>query len=240
MSDMQEALDRVAARAPILLTNASNAQRRRREELQEAEIALAAQREKVAALRRSLPLDTPVETDYLFTEGPADLTRNHPGAMTEVRLSALFSPGRDSLIVIHFMFAEAAETPCPMCSMWADGYDAVAEHVSQRANLVLVAKAPIAKLRAFAAQRGWHRLRLLSSQATSFNADFGMEDDFGQWPGVSIFKKGDKGKVHHFYTVTAPIGPDRARGIDLLSPVWHLFDLLPEGRGDWFPSLTYS
>ncbi len=239
MSDMQEALDRVAARAPILLANASSRQRQLREELQEAEIALAAQREKVADLRRSLPLDTLVETDYVFTEGPADLTKMDPGAMTEVRLGDLFSAGSDSLIVIHFMFGEAADNPCPMCSMWADGYDAVAEHVGQRADLVLVAKAPIAKLRAFAGQRGWHRLRLLSSQGTSFNADFGMEDDFGQWPGVSVFKKGDDGEIYHFYTVTAPIGPERSRGIDLLSPVWHFFDLLPEGRGDWFPSLTY-
>jgi predicted dithiol-disulfide oxidoreductase (DUF899 family) len=26
------------------------------------------------------------------------------------------------------------------------------------------------------------------------------------------------------------------RGIDLLSPVWHVLDLLPSGRGDWMPS----
>ncbi|WP_406137344.1 DUF899 family protein [Streptomyces sp. NBC_01089] len=29
------------------------------------------------------------------------------------------------------------------------------------------------------------------------------------------------------------------RGIDLLSPVWHLLDLTPRGRGDWFASLRY-
>jgi predicted dithiol-disulfide oxidoreductase (DUF899 family) len=30
------------------------------------------------------------------------------------------------------------------------------------------------------------------------------------------------------------------REIDLLTPVWNLFDLTPEGRGeDWYPSLTY-
>lgn len=240
MSDMQEALARVAARSPILLPNASVEQRERREELLAAEVALNEQREKVAALRRRLPLDTPVEEDYVFAEGPADLTQNEPGDMVETRLNELFAPGKDSLILIHFMFAEAADNPCPMCSMWTDGYDAVAEHVAQNANLVLVAKAEIGRLRAFAARRGWRRLRLLSSHDTSFNADFGMEDDFSQWPGVSVFRKGDDGRVYHFYTGTAPIGPAFGRGIDLLSPVWHFLDLLPEGRGDWYPSLNYG
>ena len=31
----------------------------------------------------------------------------------------------------------------------------------------------------------------------------------------------------------------RERGIDLLSPVWHLLDLTPAGRDDWYPSLDY-
>lgn len=240
MSDMQAALARMAARAPILLPGASDAQRRLREDLLAAEIALKEQREKVAALRRQLPLDTPVETDYVFAEGPADLSRNDPAAMKETRLNELFAPGQDSLILIHFMFAAGAENPCPMCTMWADGYDAVAEHVAQRAAMVMVAKAEIGKLRSFAAARGWNRLRLLSSHDNGFNADFGMEDDFGQWPGVSVFRKNADGKVFHFYTGSAPIGPDLGRGIDLMSPVWHLFDLLPEGRGEWFPSLSYD
>jgi predicted dithiol-disulfide oxidoreductase (DUF899 family) len=29
------------------------------------------------------------------------------------------------------------------------------------------------------------------------------------------------------------------RGIDLLSPVWHLLDLTPHGRGDWYAELQY-
>jgi hypothetical protein len=34
--------------------------------------------------------------------------------------------------------------------------------------------------------------------------------------------------------------PDINRGIDLLSPVWNLFDLLPGGRGDdWYPKHRY-
>jgi hypothetical protein len=29
---------------------------------------------------------------------------------------------------------------------------------------------------------------------------------------------------------------DLERGIDLLSPGWNLYDLMPSGRGDWYPS----
>ena len=25
-----------------------------------------------------------------------------------------------------------------------------------------------------------------------------------------------------------------------LEPLWNLFDLLPEGRGDWYPDLSYA
>ncbi|MEE8545194.1 MAG: DUF899 family protein, partial [Alphaproteobacteria bacterium] len=51
------------------LASESEAYKRIRDELLAAEIALKAQRERVAKLRRSLPLDSAVE-DYLFREGP--------------------------------------------------------------------------------------------------------------------------------------------------------------------------
>ena len=31
----------------------------------------------------------------------------------------------------------------------------------------------------------------------------------------------------------------KERGIDLLTPVYNLFDLVPEGRGDFYGKLTY-
>jgi predicted dithiol-disulfide oxidoreductase (DUF899 family) len=30
------------------------------------------------------------------------------------------------------------------------------------------------------------------------------------------------------------------RGIDLLNPVWHVLDLTPHGRDDWYAELEYS
>ena len=212
---------------------------RRREELLAAEIALKDQVERVAALRRQLPLGMRVP-DYVFREGPPDLSRNDPADFVDVRLSDLFTEGHDTLIVDHLMFAAEDEEPCVMCSMWADGYNAVAPHVMQRASFVLVAKADINKLRSFAVPRGWDRIRLLSSHDSTFNRDFGMEgEDGSQNPGLSIFTRTPDGAVYHRYTIGAEFDEHNNRGIDPYSPVWNLFDLLPQGRDDWYPSHNY-
>jgi predicted dithiol-disulfide oxidoreductase (DUF899 family) len=228
-----------AARFP----NESDAHRRARNELLAAEIALKDQREQVAALRRALPEGGEVPRDYVFREGPRDLGEqpDDPAAYREVRLSELFAPDRDELIVIHYMFGADKEKPCPMCTLWADGYNAVAPHLANRVNFVLVAKAEIAKLRAWARGRGWSNLRLLSSHDSTFNHDFLMEtEDGGQIPGVSVFVRDGRGVIRHTYSTEMVFKPGHHRGIDLFSPVWHLFDLLPSGRGEWMPKYKYD
>jgi len=211
----------------------SDAYRSQREALLTAEIELRHQRERVAELRRTLPGNF-VEKDYVFREGPADLEKDDP--IRETHLSELFEDGRDELILIHFMFDPSWEKGCPMCSMWADGYNAVARHVRRRANFAVVAKQDVAAQRAWARTRGWHDLRLLSAHSSDFIADFGMEhDSFGQLPGVSIFRRNAAGAIEHTYTGEA-MQRGEFRGVDLMSPVWHLFDLLPSGRGDFMPT----
>ena len=218
--------------------------RKLREQLLEAETALKDQRESVAALRRQLPMGPAVGTDYVFREGPADIRDGSPDHFKDVRLSELLAPGKDRLIVDHMMWEPNSKSACPMCTMWADGYNAVASHVSQKVNFVLVAKVEIGRLRDWARERGWDKIRLLSSGQSSFNADFHVEDDRGQHPGVSVFSREPDGEIHHFYTTEASLHPGpnnnpNHRGIDLFTPVWNLFDLLPEGRGTWSPKLSY-
>jgi predicted dithiol-disulfide oxidoreductase (DUF899 family) len=223
----------------FVFSGESDDYRQRREELLAAEIALKDQVERVAALRRALPPGMRVP-DYIFREGPMDITRNDPGGFHDVRLSDLFTDGHDTLIVDHLMFAAGDDEPCVMCSMWADGYSAVTPHVIQRASFVLVAKAEINKLRIWARQRGWDRIRLLSSYDNTFNRDFGMENADGtQNPGLSVFTHTPDGAVYHRYTVGAEFDEHNNRGIDPYSPDWNLFDLLPQGRGDWYPSHDY-
>lgn len=210
----------------------------KRSELLEAEIILMQQRERVAELRRLLPVDTPAE-DYLFAEGP--LAVNEPDDVKPVRLSELFSaPGR-TLIVYHLMFGKAQTEPCPMCTLWIDGLNAVAPHLQQRADLAIVAAAGAPRLRRFARARHWGSLRLVSAAESSFKADFGTEEPEGnQSPAVSVFRLNDGGLPVHFYTGHAEMTAEHFRGIDLLSPLWHLLDLTPEGRDDWYPSLKYG
>jgi len=230
-----------APAAPSLSMPGESAEyRRRRDELLAAEIALKDQRERVAALRRGLPLGG-VAQDYRFLEGPADLAADSPDGFRETRLSELFAPGKDELIVIHYMFGADKDRPCSMCTMWADGYNAVAPHVGDKVNLALVAKADLARLRAWARGRGWTRLRLLSSHDNSFNRDYHMEEESGgQRPGVSVFVRQPGGEIRHSYTTEASLGPGHHRGIDLYSPVWNLLDLLPGGRGSWMPRFAYD
>src|SRR5580658_7079076 len=120
--------------------------RKLRDELLEAEIALKDQRESVAALRRQLPMGPAVATDYIFREGPADVLDESPGQFKDVRLSDLFAPGKNRLIVNHIMWGATDTTACPMCTMGADGDNAIAPHVTQKANFVLRAKGEIGEL----------------------------------------------------------------------------------------------
>jgi predicted dithiol-disulfide oxidoreductase (DUF899 family) len=223
----------------FVFSGESEEYRRCREELLTAEIVLKDQVERVAALRRALPLGMSVP-DYVFREGPMDLTRNDAADFRDVRLTDLFTDGHNTLIIDHLMFTAEDDEPCVMCSMWADGYNAVTPHVRQRASFVLIAKAEINKLRRWARQRGWDRIRLLSSHDNTFNRDFGMEGaDGAQYPGLSVFARTPDGAIYHRYTIGADFDDHNNRGIDLYSPVWNLFDLLPQGRGDWYPSHSY-
>jgi len=217
----------------------SDEYRKLRDQLLEAEIALKDQRERVAALRRQLPMGGLVETDYVFREGPSDIREKSPETFRDVRLSELFAPGKDRLIIDHMMWAANAKLPCPMCNMWADGYAAIAPHVSNKVNFALVAKVELGTLREWGRRRGWDKIRLLSSHDNTFNRDFLVEDHRGQQPGVSVFTRGADGRIYHFYSTEASLTPGHHRGIDLFSPVWNLFDLLPEGRENWMPKHSY-
>ena len=111
-----------------------------------------------------------------------------------------------------------------------------------RVSLAVVARAEIGKFRRWGRGRGWRNLRLLSSLDNTFNADFAVESDGGksQFPAIIVFVRGEDGGIRHHYTGGAIMGPDQFRGLDLYSPVWHLFDLLPSGSEDWFPKHAYG
>src|SRR4029077_15219993 len=149
----------------------------KREELRLAEIELMRQRERVAELRRRLPLGAPVQ-DYTFEEGPANLDAGDTPTRT-VRLSELFTLPDRALVIYHLMYGKKQTKPCPMCTAWIDGFNGVADHLAQNFNLAIVVHADLGSLRSYARTRGWNRLRLLSAGSSTFKYDLSSEDKEG-------------------------------------------------------------
>ena len=227
-----------------------------RDRLLEREIELRRATEAVAAARRELPAGGIVPGDYVFQGAGAS------GAASNVRLSELFATGKDSLVIYSFMFprdpgdirpgAKAGETallplaesPCPSCTSLLDQLDGAAEHAGQRINLAVVAKAPLPRIVTFAKDRGWRRLRLLSSANNTYNRDYPGETAEGsQRPMLNVFHR-DGEKIRHFWASElfyAPIDPGQdPRHVGTLEPLWNLFDLTPEGRpADWDEQMSY-
>lgn len=222
--------------------------RKARDELLLAECELIQQVEKVAAMRRALPAGGLAPEDYVFEEGAEDLRDTQ--TVYQVKLSELFDPAKPPvLVLINTMFAPDDAVPCPACNSLADGYNATAPHITDRINFALVTKAPIAKLRNWAATRDWRDIRLLSSYHSSFNRDYHAElEDGGQTPTITVFTKGEDGSIRHFYSIESlwtktPEGLETQdpRHLDLFWPLWHLLDLTPQGRGeDWYPRYSYQ
>jgi predicted dithiol-disulfide oxidoreductase (DUF899 family) len=227
-----------------------------RDRLLEQEIELRRATEAVAAARRELPPGGVAPEDYIF-EGRGD-----DGRPSEIRLSELFAPGKDSLVIYSFMFPrdpgddrpgpEAGQTallpleqgPCPSCVALLDQLEGAAQHVSPHINFAVVAKAPLPHILGFAEERGWRHLRLLSSAGNTYNSDYYAEtEDRAQRPMLTVFHR-DGSTIRHFWSSElfyAPTDPGQdPRHAGTIEPVWNLFDLTPEGRGtDWDEQLEY-
>ena len=212
----------------------------KREELRLAEIELMHQRERVADLRRHLPEGASVQ-DYVFEEGPADLDGGDTPIRT-VRLSELFTGAGRSLVVYHFMYGKKQTSPCPMCTLLIDGLNGVAHHLAQNVDVAIVAAADSPALRKHGRTRGLDKLRLLSSGTSTFKYDLGSEDREGnQDSTVSVFTRDSDGTLRHFYSAHPSMANDiKERGLDLLTPVYNILDLIPQGRGDWYAELGYG
>jgi predicted dithiol-disulfide oxidoreductase (DUF899 family) len=211
----------------------------RREELRLAEIELMRQRERVAAMRRRLP-PGPIVEDYVFQEGPSDLDAGDEPIRT-VRLSELFTAPDRSLVIYHFMYGKRQTSPCPMCTMWIDGYNGVSVHLAQNVDFAIAAAADPRALRQHARNRGWRNLRLLSCGNSTFKYDLRSEDANGnQDSTISVFMRDRDGILRHTYSAHPWMAEDvKERGIDLLTPVYNMLDLTPQGRGDFYAKLVY-
>jgi predicted dithiol-disulfide oxidoreductase (DUF899 family) len=202
-----------------------------RRALLEDEKALTRQRDELSRKRRELPW-VQVDKNYVFD-----------GREGSVTLSDLFE-GRSQLIVYHFMFGPDQAQGCPSCSMVADNIDGTGVHLTARdVTLVMVSRAPIAKIEAFRKRMGWNT-RWVSSHRNTFNQDYhvsftkedvkrGVADynfGIGWFPGeeaqgASVFYKDDSGAIFHTYSAYA-------RGVEGLLGTYDLLDMAPKGRGE--------
>lgn len=194
-------------------------------------------RDALAAERRRLPWER-VEKRYLF-EGPEG----------EETLADLFGP-RSQLAVYHFMFGPDWEEGCKSCSFLTDHLVPAVVHLAQRdVTLLVVSRAPLARLEAFKARMGWD-FKWVSSLKSDFNGDYhvsfseaelasGAVDynyrhlafPSSEAPGLSVFVKDEAGAIYHTYSTFA-------RGLDPLITAYQILDFVPKGRDETDLSFT--
>lgn len=211
--------------------------------LLDEEKALTRRRDALNTQRRQLPM-VAVDEDYLF-DGPNG----------ETRLIDLFE-GRRQLIVYHFMFHPDWDDGCPSCTAGTDELNQrFLEHLHVRdTTYAMVSRAPLAKLEAWKAKRGWD-VPWYSSAGSDFNYEFGATidasrgfDEFNyrtldeyaarghesmrtaeqpyDMPGRSCFLQVD-GRVFHTYS-------QYARGLESTGGSYYFLDLTALGRQeDW-------
>jgi predicted dithiol-disulfide oxidoreductase (DUF899 family) len=202
-----------------------------RKELLSKEKELTRLRDRLNAERRELPW-VPVEKNYLF---------DAPGG--KVSLKELFA-GRSQLVIYHFMFGPDWNEGCPSCSFVSDHIDGALPHLAARdATMVMVSRAPLAKIEAFKKRMGW-RFTWVSSYGSDFNSDFRVsftKDEMAQGkvnynyamqefpseeaPGISVFYKDAGGDVFHTYS-------SYGRGLEQLVGTYMILDMVPKGRDE--------
>jgi predicted dithiol-disulfide oxidoreductase (DUF899 family) len=175
----------------------------------------------VAAKRRALPRGGRLKEDYTFQWA------NDGKIGKSVKFSELFA-GKNSLLLYSFMFGPNWDKPCPSCTSLMDGFDRSWYQVSRDAAFVGIAKAPAERINAWAKERGWSQIELVSGAQSPFQADYrsqGDSDDM-QWPVMHSFMKRD-GEIYHFWSTELP-----SNHVDTVWPYWNLMDFTPEGRPD--------
>jgi predicted dithiol-disulfide oxidoreductase (DUF899 family) len=225
--------------------------------LLEREVALRREMEAVATELRSLPPGGEVPEDYLFDCIGAD------GAPSKVRLSELFRGG-DTLMLYHYMFPRhaqdhrpgptvgamaqvpLAEGPCPSCTALIDMWEGTMPHFEGLGgNLAVVAKAPIGRVAAFARDKGWKHIRLLSAANNTFKRDYQGEDADGQQvPIMTVFKRGPDETIRLHWASELVFEPSDQgqdmRHLGTVEPLWTLFDLTPGGRPNADEQIEYD
>ncbi|HKI04213.1 MAG TPA: DUF899 domain-containing protein [Thermoanaerobaculia bacterium] len=206
-----------------------------RKDLLAKEKELTKHHDRVSAERRRLPM-VKIDKDYVF-DGPEG----------KRSLRDLFD-GRQQLIVYHFMFDPKWDEGCPGCTGYVDSLGDLTLMRERNTSMVLISRAPLAKLEAYKARKGW-TLPWLSSYESDFNYDFHatadedvapVEYNFRDAAELAAMGSKPKGEMHGL-SVFFRVGDDLfhtyssyARGVESLTDSFSLLDVTPYGRQeDW-------
>jgi len=174
---------------------------------------LADYRRQIATIREQMRetlagVEPQPVSDYEFTDTEG-----------KVRLSELFGEHED-LIVVHNM-----GVACSHCTLWADGYNGIHQHVVTRAGFAVTSPDRPAVQKRMAEMRGW-KFPMISHEGNSFAKDMGYVSANGGWmPGLSVFRRDGERILRVSDTGFSP-GDD-------FCVLWHFFDMLPGGVGAW-------
>jgi predicted dithiol-disulfide oxidoreductase (DUF899 family) len=202
-----------------------------RKELLKKEKESTRLRDQLGVERRRLPW-VKVEKNYVF---------DAPGG--KETLADLFD-GHNQLVIYHFMFGLEWKEGCPSCSFTCDHIDGTLAHLAARdVTIVMVSRAPLAKIEAFKKRMGW-RFKWVSSYGSDFNPDFHVlftKDEMAQGkvnynytmqefpseeaPGISVFYRDAGGDVFHTYSTYG-------RGVEQLVGTYMILDMVPKGRDE--------
>jgi predicted dithiol-disulfide oxidoreductase (DUF899 family) len=201
--------------------NESKEYREARVALLKDEQELVDKMKSVADKRRKLTPGGDLKEDYVFQWA------NDGKVGKSVKFSELFAD-KNTLLLYSFMFGPNWDKPCPSCTSLVDGFDRSWYQVSRDASFVAIAKATPERINAWAKERGWSQIWLVSGSESPYQADYrcqGDTDDM-QWPVMHVFTKRD-GRIYHFWGTELS-----GNHVDTVWPYWNLMDFTPEGRPD--------
>lgn len=183
--------------------------------------------QKIEALSKEI-YDLKKQLSDLRRERPPEVVENYSFTTSngETTLSELFGEQQD-LIVVHNM-----GKGCSYCTMWADGFESSLEHLQSRSAFAIASPDSPKVQKDFATGRNW-TFPMISTQDNNFTSDMGYQAETHVMPGVSVFWKADDGTIYR--TNQDVFGPG-----DDFNAVWHLFDLLKGGSGNWQPKFSYT
>ena len=193
--------------------------------------------DRVRAQRRRLPM-VKVEKNYTLA-----------GPQGKVHLLDLFQ-GRRQLVVYHFMFDPQWQKGCMGCTGYIDAIGDLSMLKERNTTFAVVSRAPLAKLQAYKATKGWD-IDWYSSFGSDFNYDFHVTLDEKVTPieynyrslaemQANKIPNGMQGEEHGL-SVFFRIGDDvfhtystYARGTESLTDSYALLDVTPYGRQEDF------